>query len=222
MMQMPEEMAIGNNDTKRISFSYLMLFEDGNRIDLTLFPAEFYPENMKQDSLTKVLLNKDDEYIFTDLPESNDSDYHIKKPSEKNFSDCCNEFLWVCTYVAKALWRDEIIYAKELIENPVRKMFIMMIEWFIGTETNFSVSSGKSGRNMKKYLSPVLFKKILNTYPDADSENIWRSLFNMTEIFRVLAVKTANEFNFKYDMNEDEKITQYLKHVHTLKIVSSS
>lgn len=217
MMQMPEEMNIGKDNPGIISFSYLMLFEDGNRIDLTLFPAEFYPGNMKQDSLTKVLLNKDKENGLTDLPESNDSDYHIKKPSEKMFSDCCNEFRWVSTYAAKALWRNEIIYAKDILDNPVRKMFMLMIEWFIGTETNFSVSSGKSGRNVKKFVSPELYERILDTYPDSDINNIWRSLFNMTKIFSELAVRTANALSFKYDSIEDEKVTRYLKRIHEMK-----
>lgn len=217
MMQMPEEMNIGKDNPGIISFSYLMLFEDGNRIDLTLFPAEFYPGNMKQDSLTKVLLNKDKENGFTDLPESNDSDYHIKKPSEKMFSDCCNEFRWVSTYAAKALWRNEIIHAKDILDNPVRKMFMLMIEWFIGTETNFSVSSGKSGRNVKKFVSPELYERILDTYPDSDINNIWRSLFNMTKIFSELAVRTANALSIKYDFLEDEKVTRYLKRIHEMK-----
>lgn len=217
IMQMPEEMTIGNNDPERISFSYLMLFEDGNRIDLTLFPAEFYPGNMKQDSLTKVLLNKDKENGLTDLPESNDSDYHIKKPSKKMFSDCCNEFRWVSTYAAKALWRNEIIYAKDILDNPVRKMFMLMIEWFIGTETNFSVSFGKSGRNVKKFVSPELYERILETYADSHIENIWRSLFNMAEIFSELAIRTANALSFKYDFIEDEKVTRYLKRIHEMK-----
>jgi len=222
IMQMPEEMTIGNNDPERISFSYLMLFEDGNRIDLTLFPAEFYPGNMKQDSLTKVLLNKDNEYNFADLPESNDSDYHIKKPSEKMFSDCCNEFRWVSTYVAKALWRCEIIYAKDILDNSVRKMFMLMIEWFIGTETNFSVSIGKSGRNVKKFVSSPLYERILETYADSDIENIWRSLFNMAEIFSELAIRTANALSFKYDFIEDEKVTRYLKRIHEMTIEKQS
>lgn len=216
IMQMPEGMTVENDDTESISFSYLMLFDDGNRIDLTLFPAELYKGNMKPDSLSKVLLNKDKKNVLTDLPESNDSDYHIKKPSEKMFSDCCNEFRWVSTYAAKALWRNEIIYAKYILDNPVRKMFMLMIEWFIGTESNFSVSFGKCGRNVKKFVSPELYKRILETYADSDIENVWRSLFNMSAIFSELAVRTSSSLYFKYDLIEDEKVNRYLKHVHTM------
>jgi hypothetical protein len=35
------------------------------------------------------------------MPPSNDMDYHVEKPTEKMFTDCCNEFWWVSTNVAK-------------------------------------------------------------------------------------------------------------------------
>jgi aminoglycoside 6-adenylyltransferase len=38
ILQMPDQMTIGETDEH--AFHYLMLFEDHNRIDLTIFPAE--------------------------------------------------------------------------------------------------------------------------------------------------------------------------------------
>ncbi|MBS1552435.1 MAG: aminoglycoside 6-adenylyltransferase [Bacteroidetes bacterium] len=211
IMQMPDEMSVGKENSVCDSFSYLMLFEDGNRIDLTLFPIADREDKYKRDSLTRVLMDKDN--FFPVMPEPGDSDYHIKRPTEKEFSDCCNEFLWVSTYVAKALRRDEVIYAKELLENPVRKMFMKMTEWFIGAETNFKVNAGKSGRFMKSYIAPELYKKILRTYTDAGSANIWRSLFIMTDIFSELACRTAIKLHFKYDQSENKKVIEYLNRV---------
>ena len=193
------------------SFAYLMLFEDGNRIDLTLFPADKLETTFKQDSLTITLLDKDG--LFNNLPPSNDKDYLIKRPTGKEFTDCCNEFWWVSAYVAKGLWRDEIIYSKDMLEKPVREMFLKIIEWYIGVETNFTISFGKSGKNIKEYVSPELYDKILSTYPDADKNNIWNALFIMIEIFSDLAKKIAMGLNFNYNSCEEQKVTQYLKGV---------
>ena len=214
ILQMPKEMSLGETDTsndENPSFAYLMLFEDGNRIDLTLFPADKSETVFEQDSLTISLLDKDG--LFNNLPPSNDKDYLIKRPAEKEFTDCCNEFWWVSTYVAKGLWRDEIIYSKDMLEKPVRAMFLKIIEWYIGTDTNFTVSFGKSGKNMKEYISTELYDKILSTYPDADKGNIWNSLFLMTEIFSWLAKKIATGLNFNYNSGEEQKVTQYLQGV---------
>ena len=40
-------------------FTYLMLFEDGTRIDLMLIPIEEMDEYMREDHLTVILLDKD-------------------------------------------------------------------------------------------------------------------------------------------------------------------
>jgi aminoglycoside 6-adenylyltransferase len=76
ILQLPEEMTIGDKDGH--SFHYLMRFKDGNRIDLTLFPLDNLGSRYKHDSLTILLLDKDN--VFKKLPPPNDSDYHIKPP----------------------------------------------------------------------------------------------------------------------------------------------
>lgn len=191
---MPDDTIIGQKDNgiKSDLFSYLMLFTDGNRIDLTLFPIDKLEKEFKKDSLTVVLLDKDE--LFTNLPNPDDRDYLIKSPIDKEFLDCCNEFWWVNTYVAKGLYRNQITYAKEMLEVFVRPMFFKMIEWHIGINTNFSVSFGKAGKFMKEHIAPAIYQKILSTYPDAIAENVWKSLFAMTELFSQLAVENASGF----------------------------
>ena len=84
------------------TFIYLMLFADGNRIDLTLCPVRIY-EAQKPESLTLVLLEKD--LRLGALPPASDADYVPVPPSAKRFADCCNEFYWVSTNAGKGLWR---------------------------------------------------------------------------------------------------------------------
>jgi aminoglycoside 6-adenylyltransferase len=212
IMQLPDEMII-YNEKKRSSFAYLMLFKDGNRIDLTLFPKDKLKTEFVSDSLTVLLLDK--ENLFPDLPAASDKDYLIKQPTEKEFTDHCNEFWWVCTYVAKGLCRYEITYSKEMLEIPVRNMFLKMTEWLIGVENNFSVSFGKSGKYMKNYVSPELYEKILLTYPDHKAENIWRSLFLMTELFSEFANKISQSLHFSYNKIEEDNVIEYLEQLQT-------
>ena len=150
--QLPDEMDVGKEPgaPENFGFAYLMLFEDGNRIDLTLFPKNKLESNFHRDSLTVVWLDKDN--IFSNIDKSSDADYLVKRPSEKEFLETCNEFWWTSTNVAKGLLRNEITYAKEMQETVVRPMFMKIIEWYIGIETNFSVSFGKAGKFMKTHL----------------------------------------------------------------------
>ncbi len=212
ILQLPDEMIAGEKDDP--SFHYLMLFKDGNRIDLTLFPLDKLKTQNKEDSLTILILDKDK--LFDKLPPSSNTDYLIKPPTEKEFIDCCNEFWWVSTYVAKGLWRKEVTYAKEMLESPVRTMFLKIIEWYIGIKTEFTVSFGKGGRNMKHYISSDLYNKILSTYPNGNISNIWNSLFIMVEIFISLAGAIEQTMNFKYNKDEEQNVIDYLKRIYAM------
>ena len=208
--QLPDEMIFGTRDPD--GFGYLMILEDGNRIDLTLYPIEKVIKNYWPDSLTVCLLDKDNQFVSLPLP--NGSDYFIKRPSPKEFGDVCNEFWWVSTYVAKGLLRNEITYAKEMLETVVRPMFMKMIEWETGIDNQFSVSFGKAGRFMHKYISEDYYKRVLQTYSDADVENNWKALFNMMNIFEQGSNKVATKLNFQIDQKEQKYAIRYTKQLY--------
>ncbi|TQR17941.1 aminoglycoside 6-adenylyltransferase [Psychrobacillus soli] len=213
MMQTPENMSMFPSSLGG-RFSYLMLFIDGNRIDLTLIPIEEKDEYCKEDKLTLILMDKDS--CLPEIPAPTDIDYWVKRPSADFFADCCNEFWWVSTYVAKGLWRKEILYAVDHLNNFVRPMLFKMLEWKVGIETDYSVSIGKSGKYLENYLSKQNWQKLLSTYPDGSYESIWNSLFVMCDLFRSTAMFVADNLDFNYPYEEDKKVNAYLKHVEGL------
>ena len=215
IVQMPDQMIIpapSDTGTDKISFGYLMLLKDGNRIDLTLFPLAGIKGHFRPGSLSTALLDKDNR--FSSLPPASDSDFVVSRPTEKEFTDCCNEFWWVSTYIAKGLWRKEITYAKYMMEKPVRDMFMQMLEWYIGVKTDFSVSVGKNGKYIEKYIEPDIWKRILSTYPDAEIKNIWKSLFLMTDIFSEIGQHIAGKISCKYNKTEAENVSAYLYKIY--------
>lgn len=210
IFQLPDEMdTINEYPVEKTGFHCLMLFKDQSRIDLTLYPREKIDNDFKPDSLSIVWLDKDS--LFAGINKPGDIDYLIKKPTEKDFAECCNEFRWVSTNISKGLKRKDITYAKAMMEGPVRRMFMRMIEWYIGTENNFSVSFGHSGKMMKRYLEKSAYKKIITTYPDYKIKNIWNSLFIMMEIFNEYAIHVADKLKFKYDHEEHKNIFEFLQ-----------
>ncbi|TKK71801.1 aminoglycoside 6-adenylyltransferase [Ilyomonas limi] len=211
IMQLPDEMTIGERDSH--AFHYLMLFTDGNRIDLTLVPLDKL-NILLQESLLKVLLDKDD--VIKNLLAPNEKSYLIKPPTAKEFKDCCNEFWWVSTYVAKGLWRKEIIYATAMLEGPVRSMFLQVIEWHIGIKTGFTVSFGKCGRNAQRYLSPGLYNQILATYSNNSIDYIWNALLLMAALFNELANEIAGNLNLPYNNEEANNVISYLKQLYAM------
>jgi aminoglycoside 6-adenylyltransferase len=212
ILQMPEAMEDPprKNDGR---FSYLMQFTDGNRIDLTLFPIAKLHE-FGRESLSLLLLDKDE--IVEPFPAPSESDYLPSPPTAKAFSDCCNEFWWVCPYVAKGLWREEIIYAKHMLDQVVREQLMKMLTWHMGVKTRFLRSPGKLGKHLKQYLEPELWAMLEKTYADASYESTWDSLHMMCELFRMTANQVGEHFGFDYPRDDDEKVSAHLKHVRLL------
>jgi aminoglycoside 6-adenylyltransferase len=209
--QMPDEMAFLNGGEKASnSFHYLMLFNDGNRIDLNLFPREKMESDFIPDSLTVVWLDKDN--LLKHIEPPSDRDYHVKRPTEEEFREASNEFWWVANYIAKGLIRREILYAKAIMEGPVRKMFSKMTEWYVGTKTEFSVSPGLHGKYIRQYLSDDEYSMLLKTYPDEKSKNIWNALFLMADIFKTFARSVAEKLSFNYNTTEQDNV---ISHLHT-------
>lgn len=213
IMQTPEDMSMFPPELDG-NFSYLMLFTDGNRIDLTLCPIEKSDNWNGGDKLAKVLLDKDS--ALPALPLPTDQDYWVRKPTPEFFSDCCNEFWWVSTYVAKGLWRREILFAQEHLDVIVRPMLLKMLEWQAGIQTDFSESVGKSGKYLENYLSDQSWQKLLSSYAKGGYEDTWRALFVMGDLFRHSAEYVAEHLDFQYPYEEDKRVTTYLKHVENL------
>lgn len=213
IVQMPEEMSLlpADEDGK---FPYLMQFIDGNRIDLTLVPAEFIHTFVGQDSLSKLLLDKDN--CLEEFPPASDKDYLVKKPTEKEFLDCCNEFWWCSTNVGKGLWREELSYAKGMLEGPMRDMLVVMLEWHIGMKTKFTANAGKFGKYFEQYVEKDVWEQFKRTFSNAEYENIWDSFFIMGDLFRKVANEIANTYEYQYPQDDDNKVTSYLKHVRKL------
>ena len=211
MMQMPEKM---QKPLNRGFFSYLMLFTDGNRIDLTLIPLDKWKKNQRIDSLSKLLLDKDN--LIGSLPSPSDKDYYVKQPTQKEFFDTCNEFWWICTYIAKGLWRQELPYVNHMKEHINRSILNKMLAWYIGIQYNFNINPGKFGKYVQKYLTGEEWQIYLLTFSDSDYDKIWSSLFCMIELFRDTALKVANKLNFEYCHRYDKNVSAYLRRVKNL------
>lgn len=172
-------------------FSYLMLLEDGNRIDLKIVPVEEIDLYIYSESLIKILLDKDD--LIGKMPAPTNATYLITQPTTQHFDDCCNEFWWISTYVAKGLCRKEFLYATDYFNQTLRTELYRMISWNVGIETDFSESIGKSQRFLEKHVSKETWDRIIETYKMDSYENLWKSLFLLQDLFREVSKEVAEK-----------------------------
>ncbi|TCS93833.1 streptomycin adenylyltransferase [Hazenella coriacea] len=113
-------------------------------------------------------------------------------------------------------WRNEILFAQDHLNLHVRSMLMKMLEWQVGIQTNFSVSTGKSGKYLEKYLSKHSWNDLLSTYADGSYEGTWKALLGMAKLFRRTALYVADHFLYEYPHEDALCVTEYLKHVQHL------
>jgi aminoglycoside 6-adenylyltransferase len=212
-MQYPEDNCYYPSDVTNC-YGWLIQFTDGNRLDLGVCTLSKVLNDIKEDRLCKILLDKDN--CLPKLPEPTDIDYWVKKPTEKQFLDTCNEFWWCLNNVAKGLWREEIPYVMDMLNNPVRPQLIRILGWKIGFNTDYSVSIGKSGKYMYRWLEQDQWDKFLQTYSSGAVKEIWKSVFIMCDLLDTVAREVANNHGFQYNQTEANNSLQFLKDVHRL------
>ncbi|MGP4042141.1 aminoglycoside 6-adenylyltransferase [Gracilibacillus sp. D59] len=210
IMQTPEESALfpatlGN------WFSFLIQFADGNRIDLMLIPLEELDLYLKNDSLTKILLDKDNLIEVPPIPD--ESSHYIKRPSPQQFTDSCNEFWWVTPYVAKGLCRGEFLYATYHLDKVLREELLRMIAWNVGAEHDFKVNLGAANKFLHHYLESNQWEPLQQTYRLDSLDKCWDGLFLMGKLFQQQAKKLANSLEFTYP-DHFEKVIPYIEKLH--------
>lgn len=206
ILQKPEDMELFPAEER--GFSYLMLFEDDVKMDLTLLPLELLDEYLTWDKLVQILLDKDQRVANPPVP--TDIDYHLQRPTARMFDDCCNEFWNVTPYVVKGLCRHEILFAIDHMNEILRKELLRMLSWLVGTEYGFDFSIGKNAKFIQRYLPATLWNRLLSTYRMDSYDQMWQSLDECLALFRETSHEVARCFGYVYP-NYDENISAYVK-----------
>ena len=197
-------------------YTYLMQFQDGNRIDLHLETVEAMKEAYGTDKLTVPLLDKDN--CLPQIPMASDEDYWIKKPTYGRYYSCCNNFWWVAPYCAKGLWRNEILYSIDILNSYVRKELLRMLSWKVGRETGFKLSIGKSYKYLKEYVNDDIWEQLLETFDTKDYESTWKALIITCELFEKTALEVGLYFGYEYNHEEARKSFDFIKYIRELPI----
>lgn len=202
------------NDFEDGAYIFLMQFKDGVRIDLSFKDIKKIEELAKEDTLSKIILDKDN--INLDLPSPNDSIHYVQKPSRKEFDKTLNEAWWIQTYVAKAIWRDELPLAKYMFDVILIDCIRKLLSWHIGEVYNWNINVGKCGKWLKHFLCEETYNEFIGLYPAVDYEEMWKSLFHAGRFIQKIGKDLAEKLEYKYPMQDDINVTEYLHRIRVL------
>lgn len=208
MLQKPEDMELF--PAVEEGYSYLILFDDYSKMDLTLLEAAQLPGYLEADSLRTILLDKDGR-VGREVV-AGDQDYWLAKPGPRSFDDCCNEFWNLTPYVVKGLCRKEILFAIDHL-HLLRDELLRMFSWRVGCERGFDFSVGKHYKFLGRYLPAEEWEELLLTYRESSYEEVWQALFRCHAMFRRVSGQCAEAFGYAYP-EYDGNITRYTEYFY--------
>ena len=184
---------------------YLMLFEDGNRIDLTLCPKDHIQEWVDSEAGYTVLV--DEKGLFAPYS-SNPQRYWTSPATEKDFKKACNEFWWVSAYVVKGICRNQVIYATDHLYNICQQELLKILAWQVASDRGV-VDIGKNYKYLFNYLPAEKEKEFSALLDFSSLDKITQSLLATMEFFHQEAQYLANKMGFEYDREVAEKMIKY-------------
>ena len=184
---------------------FLMLFEDGNRIDLTLCPKAHIQEWVDSEADFTVLV--DDKGLFESYSSSPER-FWIHPASETDFEKSCNKLWWVSAYVVKGICRKQVIYATDHLYGICQQELLKVLAWQVASDRG-SVDTGKNYKYLFHYLPAEKereFSALLNL---SSIEKISQSLFATMNVFDREAQILAQKMGFAYNHKEAKKMMAY-------------
>ena len=184
---------------------YLMLFEDGNRIDLTLCPKEHMKEWV--DSESKFIVLEDEKGLFAPYSPTPQR-YWTSPASETDFEKSCNEFWWVSAYVVKGICRKQVIYATDHLYGICQQELLKVLAWKVSSDRG-KVEIGKNCKYLFNHLPVEKEKELSNLLDFSSLDKITQSLFATMQLFHREAQSLAQKMDFDYDKEVAEKMIEY-------------
>ncbi|MBZ2037517.1 aminoglycoside 6-adenylyltransferase [Streptococcus sanguinis] len=184
---------------------YLMLFEDGNRIDLTLCPKEHMQEWVDSEAGFTVL--EDPKGLFEPYLPSPQR-FWTSPASTINFEKTCNEFWWVSAYVVKGICRKQVLYATDHLYGICQQELLKVLAWQVAADKG-TVDVGKNYKYLFQYLPAEKEKNFSKLLAFSDQKKLIKSLLATMDFFHKEAQAFSLKTGFHYDKATAEKMIEY-------------
>jgi aminoglycoside 6-adenylyltransferase len=208
--------------------AYVTQYEDGLKIDFSLWPVELLQQVVADPKLPEeldagyqVLLDKD--RLTDGLQPPTFAGYIPLPPTETAYHETLEVFFLDATYVAKLLWRDDVMAAKHILDELIKQEHLRpMLEWHIELAHQWSVKPGPYGRRLKQWLRPDLWTELERTYTGAGVEANWAALGATMELMRRVAIEVGERMGYSYPHGLEQRVLAFLQQVRKLEREAAS
>lgn len=200
-------------------FERRVLFEPGLDVDFVPSPVAGF-RRMLADGLppteadmvargVRVLLDKDG--LLEGLPHAGIASPEPDLPDVAGFSNTVNDFWYHTVWTAKKLRRGELWWAKSCCDTYLKHILLRMLEWHAQASPDRDVDTWMRGRFLEEWADPRAVQALPEVFAHYDQEDVWRALSATMDLFRWLAVETAELLGYRFPAEGADRATELVE-----------
>ncbi|WP_157721805.1 aminoglycoside 6-adenylyltransferase [Tumebacillus avium] len=192
-----------------------VLFEGGLDVDFIPLPYEMVAGGWPKGITASGVLGRgywvlvDKEGLGADIPRGMVAEKGQRMPSEAEFSQIVNDFLYHVVWAAKKLGRGELWMGKMACDSGLKWHLLKMIEW----HTHLSrpeVDTWHSGRFLDTWAETDVLTELQTAYARYDLQEVWSALIVTQRLFSRLAQTCADIMDYYYPLSGDEYVIELI------------
>lgn len=132
-------------------------------------------------------------------------------PSEHDFLNLVHDFWYHTVWTAKHLRRGELWWAKGGCDIHLKMLLQTMLEWHARATRGPAVDTWMRGRFLEEWADPRAVAELAGVFGHYDRDDIVRALWATMDLFRWLAVETAQGWGYAYPSAGDRDATELVR-----------
>lgn len=137
--------------------------------------------------------------------------------SQAAFLEVVNDFWYYAVWTAKHLRRRELWWAKRGCDGRLKERLQQMMEWHACVMKGQTHDIWFQGRFLEEWVDSRALEALRGAFAHYEEEDLWRALFVTMDLFRWLAVETANQLHYSYPALGDERVTKLVNYLFSEK-----
>jgi aminoglycoside 6-adenylyltransferase len=155
----------------------------------------------------RVLVDKDDLLAsILQLPMPDTAPF--QQPTNAEFTSAISDFWYHSLWSAKHLRRGELWWAKAGCDGKLKSLLQQMLEWQAHAVQGAAHDTWMRGRFLEEWADPRAVEPLATVFAHYDRQDIARALWATMELFRWLAVETAQRWQYAYPSSGDQAVTE--------------
>jgi len=132
-------------------------------------------------------------------------------PTEHEFLETVNDFLYHAVFTAKHLLRGELWWTVTCLNCHMQWLMCRMMEWHAKATYGWNHETWFRGRFLEEWAHPRDLKGLQGAFAHYNYDDTKHALLEAMDVFSWIAMETAEKLSYSYPTEIDKRVTEWTK-----------